>query len=96
MLFRSDSDVVAVLLKFEKRDQIIPYELRSNRSAYQGREFLHAKRHVLFDLYPVQAIVSALGLDGNNVVRASSVYLHVYLINFYLADSFDARSQMAL
>ena len=84
MLLRYHLYILPFLLELEERDQVILHLLGSYGPADQRGQLVRTKGNVLLDLYSVQTVISALGLNRHHVVRSAFIYADVNLVRFTL------------
>src|SRR5262249_14906123 len=91
-----DLDAVARVLQLEQRDYIVPHKLGSDGSTDPTGELVCAQREVLLDLHDAEPVTTALCLNRKDVVCASPIDAHVYLIRLDLPDTRHAGAKMIL
>jgi hypothetical protein len=82
--------------ELEHGDDIVVHELHRNRTAFDAGKLLGAGRNVLLRLHNGNLIVTALGLNGNDIVTAARVDPDVEFVDFDLADPFGSGPEMIL
>lgn len=96
VLLGNYSDVASAILEFEHGYPVVRRELRSDGSTDKRGHLLRTERHVLFDLYSIQLVVSSLGLHWHHIMTTRLVHAHIYFICLDLSDSGHSRTQVIL
>ena len=100
MTFTFDEDFIALLLEFEHYDDfaivVVSQELDGHRTRSQFGEDIATECEVLLGLHCADAVRSAFGLHGNDVLLARMADADIQFVRLDLSDIGHGRPQMAL